>query len=54
MNSIPEVNSTPEVLTPAVPETQTILNLLAVICGLGVVVFVCQATSGLDMSLGFF
>jgi hypothetical protein len=46
-----------EVSTPAVSETQTnvyALNVIAVICGLGVVVFACLATSGLDMSVGFF
>ena len=39
------------------PETQTnvyTLNVIAIICGLGVAVFVCLATSGLDMSVGFF
>jgi hypothetical protein len=40
--------------TPAVSETRTNLNVIAIICGLGVVVFVCLATSGLDMSVGFF
>jgi len=29
-------------------------NVIAIICGLGVVVFACLATSGLDMSVGFF
>jgi hypothetical protein len=46
-----------EVSTPAVSETQTnvyALNTIAIICGLGVVVFMCLATSGLDMSIGFF
>jgi tRNA threonylcarbamoyladenosine modification (KEOPS) complex Cgi121 subunit len=45
-----------EVTTRAAPETQIsyALNLIAMICGLGVVVFVCLATSGLDMSVGFF
>jgi hypothetical protein len=42
--------------TQTAPETQAnfTLNLIAIICGLGVVVFVCLATSGLDMSIGFF
>jgi hypothetical protein len=31
-----------------------IINVMAVICGLSLVVFVCMATSGLDMSPGFF
>jgi hypothetical protein len=50
------MNAIPEVTTRAVPETQInySLNLIAMICGLGVVVFVCLATSGLDMSVGFF
>ena len=45
-----------EVYRPAVFKTQTtyILNTIAVICGLGVVVLVCLATDGLDMSVGFF
>jgi hypothetical protein len=46
-----------EVSTPAVSETKTnvyALNVIAIICGLGVVVFVCLATSGLDLSVGFF
>lgn len=45
-----------EVSTPAVSETQTnvYLNVIAIICGLGVVVFACLATAGLDMSVGFF
>lgn len=45
-----------EVLRREVPETQTnfALNLIAMICGLGVVALVCMATSGLDMSAGFF
>jgi hypothetical protein len=42
--------------TRAVSEAQTnyIRNAIAVICGLGVLVFVCLATDGLDMSVGFF
>jgi hypothetical protein len=48
--------TTPEVSTRAVaePETSFVLNLMAMICGLGLVVFLCMATSGLDMSAGFF
>ena len=47
---------TPEVSAPAIAETQAnfALNLIAMICGLGVVVLVCMATAGLDMSVGFF
>jgi hypothetical protein len=50
------MNAIPEITTRAVPEAQIdyALNLIAMICGLGVVVFVCLATSGLDMSVGFF
>jgi hypothetical protein len=45
-----------EVATPTVPATRAnfILNLIAVIFGLGIVVFVCLATSELDRSVGFF
>ena len=50
------MHAIPEVSTRAVPETQAnfTLNLIAMICGLGVVVLVCLATSGVDMSIGFF
>jgi H+/gluconate symporter-like permease len=50
------MNTIPEVLTPAVVEQQanTILDVLAIVCGLGAVMAACMATSGLDMSLGFF
>jgi hypothetical protein len=50
------MNAIPEITTRAVLETKIdyALNLIAIICGLGVVVFVCLATSGLDMSVGFF
>jgi hypothetical protein len=50
------MNAISEVSTRAVPETTNVytLNVIAIICGLGVVVFVCLATSGLDMSVGFF
>jgi hypothetical protein len=30
------------------------INVMAVMCGLALIVFVCMATSGLDMSPGFF
>jgi hypothetical protein len=46
-----------EVSTRVVSETQTsinVLNVIGVICGLGVVVLLCLATSGLDLSVGFF
>jgi hypothetical protein len=53
------MNAISEVSRRAVPERQAnvyALNVIAIICGLGVVVvvFVCLATSGLDMSVGFF
>jgi hypothetical protein len=46
----------PELFAPAASETQIsyAVNVIAMICGLGIVVFVCLATSGLDMSVGFF
>jgi len=46
----------PEAPTRAVPaaEANFVMNLIAMICGLAVVVFICMATSGLDMSVGFF
>ena len=42
--------------TNAVPSTDTnlIINVMAVMCGLALVVLACMATSGLDMSPGFF
>jgi hypothetical protein len=46
----------PEVSAQVTPETQAsfVLDLVAIVCGLAVVVFICPATYGLDMSLGFF
>jgi hypothetical protein len=40
----------------AVPSmaNNVMVNAMAVICGLALVVFACMATSGLDMSAGFF
>ena len=51
-----DMNAISDVSTPTVSEAQTnyTVNAIAVICGLCVVVFVCLATSGLDMSVGFF
>jgi hypothetical protein len=49
-----DMKAIPEVFTPAVPETNYAMNVIAMICGLGIVVCVCLATSGLDMSVGFF
>jgi hypothetical protein len=31
-----------------------VVNVLAVMCGLALVIFSCVATNGLDMSAGFF
>ena len=31
-----------------------IVNVMAIVCGLALVVFACMVTSGLDMSAGFF
>jgi hypothetical protein len=31
-----------------------LVNAMAVMCGLALVVFVCMAANGLDMSAGFF
>ena len=51
-----DMNAIAEVPTLAVSEVQAsyIRNAIAVICGVGVLVFVCMATDGLDMSAGFF
>jgi hypothetical protein len=50
------MNAISDVSAPAVSEAQTnyIRNAIAVICGLGVLVLMCMATDGLDMSVGFF
>jgi len=50
------MNAIPDVSVPAVPETPTgyAVSAIAMICGLGIVVWICMATSGLDMSVGFF
>jgi hypothetical protein len=57
LNLESHVNAISEVSKRDVPERQAnvhVLNVIAMICGLGVVVSVCLATSGLDMSIGFF
>jgi len=33
---------------------KSIVNAMAVVCGMGVLVLICMATSGLDMSVGLF
>jgi hypothetical protein len=50
------MHTLPEAPAPAVPDVEAsfILNLAAIVFGLGLVVFVCFATSGLDMSPGLF
>jgi hypothetical protein len=50
------MNAISEVSTQGVPETKTdyAVSVIAMICGLGIVVWICMATSGLDMSVGFF
>jgi len=50
------MNPIQQVSTPTVPATQAnfIVNMIAIVCGLGIVAFVCVATSELDMSPGFF
>ena len=50
------MNAISDVSAPAVSKTiiNYALDAIAVICGLCVVVFVCRAASGLDMSVGFF
>jgi hypothetical protein len=50
------MNAISEASTRTVSETLAsyALHAIAVICGLGMVVLVCAATSGLDMSAGFF
>jgi len=51
------MNSIAELFKQATPETLTSVSardVLAIICGLGLVVLICMATSGLDMSVGFF
>lgn len=47
---------TQEAPARAVPEAQAnfAMNVVAMLCGMGIVLFVCLATSGLDMSPGFF
>jgi hypothetical protein len=50
------MDSVAKISTEAVPSVanNVIVNAVAVICGLALVVFACMATSGLDMSAGFF
>jgi hypothetical protein len=50
------MNSAAKISDQAVPATDTnlIITAMAIMCGLALVVFACMATSGLDMSPGFF
>lgn len=51
------MKSIAEISKQAAPETLTsvsVRDVLAVILGLSLVVFICMTTSGLDMSVGFF
>ncbi len=50
------MNTISEVRAPAVAKTHigTIMDFVAILCGLGIVMAACAATSGLDMSAGFF
>jgi len=50
------MNSVTKISTEAVPAAfnNLIMNVVAVMCGLALVVFACMATNGLDMSPGFF
>ena len=45
-----------KISTAAVPAaaTKIVVNAMASACGLALVMFVCVATNGLDMSPGFF
>jgi hypothetical protein len=51
-----KMNSVAKISAEAVPgaANDLITNVMAVICGLGLVVLACVATSGLDTSVGFF
>jgi hypothetical protein len=50
MDSVTKISAQP---APSMA-SNAIVNVMAVICGLAVLVFACMATSGLDMSPGFF
>jgi hypothetical protein len=51
-----EMHTLPEAPASAVPavESNFIVSIAAILCGIGLVVFICMATSGLDMTPGFF
>ena len=50
------MDSVTKITAESAPSTANkhMVNVMAVICGLAVLVFACMATSGLDMSPGFF
>jgi hypothetical protein len=50
------MNPISEVIAPAVskPYAGYLKDLVAILCGLGIVLAAGMATSGLDMSVGFF
>jgi hypothetical protein len=50
MDSITKVSP----MTASAGANIVIINVMAVICGLALVIFACVATNGLDMSPGFF
>jgi hypothetical protein len=50
MDSVTEISAE---AVPSVADNLTV-DAMAVMCGLALVVFACMATSGLDMSAGFF
>jgi hypothetical protein len=51
------MHTSPDAPAPAVAQPEGynfIVNLAAIVCGLGLVALICLATSGLDLSPGFF
>jgi hypothetical protein len=52
-----EMHNSPDAPAPAVAQPEAynfIVNLAAIVCGIGLVALICWATSGLDLSSGFF
>jgi hypothetical protein len=51
-----KMNTVAKISTEAMPAAANnlIMNVMAVICGLGLVVLACVVTNGLDTSVGFF
>jgi ribose/xylose/arabinose/galactoside ABC-type transport system permease subunit len=54
MNSIADNSIADNNQVAATPASVSARDVLAVICGLGLVMFACMATNGLDLSVGFF